>query len=110
MIVNNIEVKPTTEQIAEELFNMSDIEIAEVLKLWNKKFEDNLKENYKKPIHKRPYVFDFFMFWLYVVQHLDDELKSIFRAIYTACIYHDIDEIYNNTLIKKSALEYERYN
>ena len=89
-----VTIENTPEEIAEILFNMDNIQIAELFSLWMKKFDEEYSRRKKEnlPIH----IFDFYHFFLYVVKHLDSDGKQFFKDAFSAIIYSEIEYNYKS--------------
>jgi hypothetical protein len=80
-----IEIKLTTDQIAEALFDLDNHEVAEVISKWKQLFD---KEYERRKSEGKPiWIFDLNHFMLHVMQEADEHVKEFFRNAYAHHLY-----------------------
>jgi hypothetical protein len=86
-----ITVDVSNHELAELLFSKSDVDVAEIISLWKRKFDENFKDKREKG--ERVDIFDLNHFFMYVVNHLDEDGRDFFRIAFATIFYKEIDKI-----------------
>lgn len=101
----SVQINLTVEEMADQLFNLDNQQVAQVFKLWKQKFDENYEQ--RKANNEPIWIFDLFHFLLYVAKELDEETKQVFTSFYTALIYNNIDKMVEKTKQNLSAFEFK---
>lgn len=86
-----VSINLSNEEIAEEIFNKNSNDIAEILGLIHKKFEDNYKE--------KDVMWNSFGMCLYIADGMNDNTKHFIENLYHAMWYRHGKEILENNKV-----------
>lgn len=97
MIEKTVTINATPKEVANLLFELNDIQVAEVFKEWKLLFDKNYEE--RKENGETIWIFDLQHFLLHVAKHLDKDGVEAVRSFYSSVIYHNIKDIVEDNRI-----------
>ena len=86
-----VNIKLTTDDIAEALFDLDNKEVAEVISKWKALFDQEYERS--KAEGKPIWIFDLNHFMLYVMKEADENVKEFFRNAYAHHLYTTLNPL-----------------
>ena len=93
-----IELTLSVEDLAEQLYNLDNEQVANLFSIWKRKFDEGYEE--RKAAGQPIWIFDLNHFMMYVVPKLDEDGLDFFRSAYSTMIYQMCDNVSKKHLLK----------
>lgn len=81
----SIEIKLNPKEIADQLFELDNEQVAEVFSHWKRNFDDEYER--RRLANEPIWIFDLNHFMMHVVPRLDEDGKDFFRTAYSTMVY-----------------------
>jgi len=97
-ITQQVEIKLSTDQIAEALFSLDNKQVADVISKWVTLFDESYER--AREAGEPVYIFDLNHFMLYVVKEMDEKGLDFIRSSYGTLVYTFCNDIHKKHLTK----------